>query len=102
MRGIHLLGSDIMMVSWVQMWSYRSESSLCSSGVMYLKCNAKSNQTADSVVSESESVNLLTKFFGYFRLRQASAMFAHTESDERRIWSVRLYFSSDGNDFVIS
>jgi hypothetical protein len=45
---------------------------------------------------------LLTKFFGYFLLRQASAIFAQTERDDLLTWSVRLYFSSDGNFFVTS
>ena len=44
----------------------------------------------------------LTKDFGYFRLYHASAMFAETERDERRIWSTKEYFSAFGNVFVIS
>jgi hypothetical protein len=35
-------------------------------------------------------------------LFQASAMLAPTDLDDRRNWSVREYFSSFGNRFVVS
>jgi hypothetical protein len=38
----------------------------------------------------------------YRRFRQASARFAQTEREERRIWSVSEYRSSTGNFFVNS
>jgi hypothetical protein len=52
--------------------------------------------------SPSESFSFATKAASYRRFRQASAMFVATERDDRRIWSIKLYLSSRGNDFVTS
>jgi hypothetical protein len=63
---------------------------------IYLQCNASWSQTLVSSASPAESLSLLTKWAGYLRLRQASAIFVQTDRDDRLTWSTIEYFSRAG------
>src|SRR5882724_11308346 len=69
----------------------------CFSGEMYWQSLAKSRAESVSLFSPSQSVSLLTKCASYRRFAHASRRFKQIDRDERRIWLVSAYFSSDGN-----
>lgn len=54
------------------------------SSFIYWHSIAKSSQVSVSWASERASISLDVKYFGYLLLPNASAMFAHTDLDERR------------------
>src|SRR6266550_8552590 len=68
----------------------------------YKQSQAKSSHVSVSPFSPAASVSLLTKWASYFRFPHASRRFVQTEREERRIWSVKEYFSSAGNFLLAS
>src|SRR5262245_32811321 len=85
------LGSRIMEPSILPTSRHRSVSSECSCIDMKQQSRAKSRAVSVSLFSPSQSVSLLTKWFGYRRLAHASRRFKHTEREDRRAWLVKEY-----------
>lgn len=81
-------------ISW-----FSKVSSLCFSALMYLQSKAKSSEESVSLFSPSQSVSLLMKWASYLLFAQASRRLRHTEREERRIWLVSAYLSSEGKVF---
>src|SRR5438552_15976273 len=61
---------------------------------MYWQSLAKSKAESVSLLSPSQSVNLLTKCASYRRFAHASRRLRQTDRDERRICGVNANFSS--------